>query len=368
MTIIPFFSGPYIDITNPDYVDILTQGKIGTGEYVRKFERALQKTLPAGLRVIATSSGTTALLAVFAALRMLKGARLRIGVPAYGYQAAANVALLTDNEIVAMPCGENGCAKPASEQIEMLDALVYVHFNGIVTPDAVDAARRCRKAGVIFIEDAACAFGNSLTITDSLPGEYAAGTIGDIAIFSFGSTKFVTCGQGGAIAVPYESPLSIYAGQAVKQGTAGDRHAHCFGLNGKLSDINAAIGLSSLAGVDETKAARHAIFKTISEAANNWWRPYIDLAGLEQVPNYNIVRCASREVAIELIRHLDGRYIESKMLHRTLHRHPLFVRELVGGAPCPISESLADTLVYLPYGTIRERKGNRLIEALREFK
>lgn len=72
-----------------------------------------------------------------------------------------------------------------------VDAVLFVHLFGNVG-DAKRIAETCRGKGILFIEDAAQAYGGHF-------GGRAIGSHGDVAIISFGHTKLIDVGQGGMV-------------------------------------------------------------------------------------------------------------------------------------------------------------------------
>lgn len=94
-------------------------------------------------------------------------------------------------------------------------ALVWVHQYGAVSDrDAV--VQLCRRKGWVLIEDAALAFGAG-------DGHRQAGTMGDVAILSFGTGKVIDAGYGGA-AVVNEGPYAEALGTLIADEDAAANH------------------------------------------------------------------------------------------------------------------------------------------------
>ena len=91
--------------------------------------------------------------------------------------------------------------------------------------------------------DAAHAFGCSLD------GRMIGG-FGTAEVFSFHATKFVSCGEGGAI-VTNDDAFATRVRQMRSFGFKGSDNVVSVGTNGKMSEFPAAIGLSSLKGLSE---------------------------------------------------------------------------------------------------------------------
>jgi perosamine synthetase len=107
--------------------------------------------------------------------------------------------------------------------------------------------------GLFVLEDAAEAHG----------AEYRgrrAGSLGDMAVFSFYGNKIVTTGEGGMVTT---ADARLHARLRALRGQGADpRHRYLFnevGYNYRLTDIQAAIGLAQMENVDAHLATRRQI-------------------------------------------------------------------------------------------------------------
>ena len=76
------------------------------------------------------------------------------------------------------------------------------------------------------------------------------GGFGTAEVFSFHATKFVNCGEGGAI-VTSDDDFAARVRQMRSFGLGGCDHVVSVGTNGKMSEFAAVVGLSSLESMDE---------------------------------------------------------------------------------------------------------------------
>ena len=84
------------------------------------------------------------------------------------------------------------------------------------------------------------------------------GAFGDAAVFSLSGTKVATAGEGGL--ATFRSPEAAARFLRLRgYGFLGDYHCHDVGLNGKLSEMNAALGYLSLEMLPELLQRRRAI-------------------------------------------------------------------------------------------------------------
>lgn len=109
-----------------------------------------------------------------------------------------------------------------------------------------EIARR-RKLRLLF--DAAHAFGCSYQGA-------MVGNFGDAEVFSFHATKFLNSFEGGAI-VTNDDGLANKLRLMRNFGFADYDHVVMIGTNGKMSEVSAAMGLTSLESLDEFIAVNH---------------------------------------------------------------------------------------------------------------
>jgi len=131
-------------------------------------------------------------------------------------------------------------------------AILPVHCYG--RPCDVDAIQRIADAyGLKVIYDAAHAFGVKLK-------EHSILRCGDLSILSFHATKVFTTFEGGAIVCP-DAKTKQRIDYLKNFGFADEVTVVAPGINGKMNEIQAAIGLLQLKHVDRALAAREQIFQ-----------------------------------------------------------------------------------------------------------
>jgi dTDP-4-amino-4,6-dideoxygalactose transaminase len=126
-----------------------------------------------------------------------------------------------------------------------------VHLYGQLAPmqPILDFAAR---HGLRVVEDCAQAHGARQL-------DRHAGSIGDAGCFSFYPTKNLGAfGDGGLLATG-DPALEERVRRQRMYGFAGDRHAHCEGLNSRLDELQAAILRVKLRYLDDAVAARREI-------------------------------------------------------------------------------------------------------------
>lgn len=84
------------------------------------------------------------------------------------------------------------------------------------------------------------------------------GNCGENAVFSLSGTKLITSGEGGIIA-PSNAEISQRLNYLRAYGFIGDYNTQQVGLNGKLSELHAALGKLSLNLLEDAIATRHRL-------------------------------------------------------------------------------------------------------------
>ena len=174
--------------------DILSSDRpLGESKYVKEFETKFSKLVGSQYSV-ACSNGTTS---IELALKSIDIKGKKVVCPSNTFFATTVAIENAGGEVVLVDCEKetfsisyNHLKKIISEQ--EIGAVVIVHIGGIISKHISKIVSLCKKNNIPLIEDAAHAQ-TSQTLS------YTAGTIGDIACFSFFPTKVMTTGEGGMI-------------------------------------------------------------------------------------------------------------------------------------------------------------------------
>ena len=193
-----------------------------------------------------------------------------------------------------------------------------------------------KKYNLAVIYDAAHSFGVT----------YAGQSIfdfGDISTCSFHATKIFHTGEGGML-FANDDQLFMDAYNAHNFGHNGPTAFHGVGINGKMSELSAAMGLAVLPYLDEIIAARKEIadnyFSNLSTTVQT-----IDLRdGTNWNYSYFPVVFETEEQLLKVIEKLNKQDINP----RRYFYPSLNTLEFVNGSSCPISESLASRILCLP--------------------
>ena len=214
------------------------------GPLVREFEQRISNYL--GVKHCVVMCNATIALEI--AIRALE-LRGEVIVPSYTFIATAHA--LTWQQITPVfadidPTTHN--LDPRSVQAlvtENTSAIIGVHLWGRACDiEALNTIAKKHDLKLLF--DAAHAFACS-------KGGQLIGTFGDCEVFSFHATKFLNSFEGGAV-VTNSDDLAAKMRLMRNFGFAGYDNVVYAGTNGKLTEVCAAMGLTSLDNIDEQLA------------------------------------------------------------------------------------------------------------------
>lgn len=223
----------------------------------------------------------------------------------------------------------------------------------------------CRNFGVSVIEDAAEALGASYH-------SKAAGTFGDLSIFSFNGNKIITTGGGGMLLSSNAEHVTKARHLATQAREPAPHYEHTrIGYNYRLSNLLAAVGRGQIQVLADRVKARRANHSAYKEAfAQLPGVGFMPLATWGEWNGWLTVMTVDPAVAgvdRETIRKaLEAENIESRPVWKPMHLQPVF-REcrVVGGA---VSERAFANGLCLPSGSnlsLEERE--RVIGCIRRL-
>jgi perosamine synthetase len=235
-------------------LETLRSGWVGPGPKVAAFEKRFADYI--GTPHATTVSSCTAALHL-AVLAAGFGPDDEVLVPAFTWISTPNAIEYAGARTVFCDID------PVTFNIDMADAarrvtsrtrgIIPVHLFGLAADmDAV--GNLARRHNLFVIEDAACALG-------CYHGDRHVGTLGDVGCFSFHPRKSITTGEGGMLTtrlqsmdVTFRSLRDIgsdrahYSPERAAQQLLPDYDA--LGFNYRLTDLQAALGLTQLAKFD----------------------------------------------------------------------------------------------------------------------
>jgi dTDP-4-amino-4,6-dideoxygalactose transaminase len=236
---------PDFMLLEDEFREVLANGKITNfGKYVRAFEQEASAFL--GADVVTVSSGTAGLILALQAAGLRPGEKVIL--PSFTFMATAQAVLYANGVPVFADIDHD--LTLSSEHLETLlfqhrdvAMVLPVHTFGLParTDDIqalVDRAGQKRSRPISVLYDAAHAFG-------AARGSRRIGTFGECEIFSLSATKVLVSVEGGLVSSRDASLIERIRSMR-NYGMEGDYQARWPGLNGKMSEFHALIGLHNL--------------------------------------------------------------------------------------------------------------------------
>ena len=318
------------------------------GPLVREFEQRIADF--SGVKHCVALCNATIALEVAARALDLRG---EVIVPSFTFVATAHA--LQWQEITPVFCDID----PLTHTLDprRVEALITARTSGVVGVHlwgqacAVEQLSEiCQRRSLRLLFDAAHAFGCS-------SGGKKIGGFGDAEVYSFHATKFLNTFEGGAI-VTNNDGLAKRLRLMTNFGFEGFDHVTCLGTNGKMTEISAAMGLTSLESMEEFIAINRRNYEHYREGLRG-------LPGLRVYPlddnekrNYQYVVVEvdpqitglHRDWLIEVL-HVEN-VIARRYFYPGVHRMEPY-RSRFPDAPLllPETEALAQRILVLPTGT-----------------
>jgi UDP-4-amino-4,6-dideoxy-N-acetyl-beta-L-altrosamine transaminase len=276
-------------------VEVLQADYLTQGPKIKEFEVAFASYVNAKYAV-AVSNGTAALHLCALALNVSEGQKV-ITTP-ITFAASANCVRFCGGEVVFGDIDPETYLLDINSVRELLEASPKGTYSGVIPVDfagrAVDleAYRKlANQYGLWIIEDACHAPGGSFIKTNGQESKCGSGEFAELAIFSFHPVKHIASGEGGMITTNdealYDRLLALRTHGIVKDDNlyansvdfaSGTEKAKSYplwymemkelGYNYRLTDFQAALGLSQLKRADEGINRRREIASAYEKAFN----------------------------------------------------------------------------------------------------
>lgn len=357
---------PTLEELEAPFREILGNGRITNfGPYVQQFEREIGDYL--GAPAVCLSSATAGLIMTLQALDIPRGCR--IAIPSFTFVATAQAVRYAGCEPVFVDICEDGNVDPEDLARVLaapdVKAAVLVHMYGLpCRTSEIDAVIReveqRRGSPVPVLYDAAHAFGSA---RDGV----RVGAGGTAEVFSTSVTKVMTSVEGGVVSSRNAAMLARLA-KMRNYGIESNYNAHWPGLNGKMSEFHALVGIRNLAKLDERIAARakRAAFYADAIAAKTSFAVMTAPAGTVHTYKDFTIRLprALKTNRDRIIKDLADAGIETRAyFYPPVHEQRFFRRP--GTRPLPVTEDLSRRVITLPFfTTISEAEMLRVAEAL----
>lgn len=289
-----------------------------------------------GRRAILTASATDGLAAVLMGLEI----RGEVAVPSFTFAATVQSVLMAGcTPLLCDVDAESWELSPTTLTAALtrgVKAVVHVRPFGLCR-DLTPLAQICRVAGIPLIVDSAAALGGRI------PGGQRVGGQGTAEVFSLHATKPLGIGEGGLILCSEEDHDRIL--QSLNFALTAERFRR--GLNGKMSEFAAAVGLAVLDVAEETLCRR----KAVADRYFDFFRSAPGIAGAASPgaapwPCFPVLLPGSSRVDI-VVKMARSHGLELRCYYRP-PMHKIVPAELAFLLPAPNSERLSNGMVCFP--------------------
>lgn len=383
MKIIPY---GHQDINDEDIqavVDVLRSDWLTQGPMLGRFEQSVA-TYCGAAYAIAVNSGTSALHLACCAIGLGPGDWLWTSPNTF--VASANCARFCGAKVDFVdidPKTYNICPRALEHKLAAAEkdgrlpkALVPVHFAG-QSCDMEAISHLARRYGVFVIEDASHALGARYKHFRVGSCDY-----GDMTVFSFHPVKIITTGEGGMVLTQrqdlYER-LSLLRSHGISRERVPDTDEGPWyyqqidlGYNYRMTDLQAALGISQMRRLDEFVARRHALVQRYQEALRGlplrlpWqhpdnyssWHLYVIRLRLDEIDK-------TRRQVFEALREAG---IGVNVHYIPVHTQPYYQKIGFRWGDFPEAERYYLEVLTLPlYPSMKEEQQDRVIVSLRNI-
>lgn len=334
------------------------------GDYITRFEKGFAEFCGAAHGVSCTN-GTAALHLALESLGIGRGDEviipdLSMVAVAYAVSYTGAVPVLIDAKKETWNIDEDKIEEKITKKTK---AIIPVHTYG--HPCEMDRITElAKKHNLYVIEDAAEAHG-------ALYKNKKAGSLGDIACFSFYANKIITTGEGGML-VTKDKAIADKARYLMNMAFSKPRFLHQDrGFNYRMTNLQAAIGLAQLEKIDELMNNRIA-------NAQLYNRLLKDTPGITLPPCLPHIRNVywmysvlieedfglSRDKVMEKLS-VDG--IDTRNFFFPMHKQPFFKKlGIKFSGSYPVSEGLSRKGINLPSGSgLKKEDVKRVADAIK---
>ncbi len=233
-------------------LEVLDSGRYIKGPKVKEFEEKFAQFTDAQFG-IATSSGTTALLTAYLALGLKQGDE--VIVPSHTFIATATPFLFLGAKPVLVDIDPETYTMNPDDVINKITqntrAIVAVHLYGHPV-DLQPIIEVAKERGIKVLEDACQAHGSTYQNQN-------IGDIGDIACFSYFPSKNMTVAGDGGMIVTNNPELAERMRILRNHGRTDRDTSQILGLNFRMSEIHAAIGMVQLKHLPQWTESRRSV-------------------------------------------------------------------------------------------------------------
>ncbi len=358
-------------------LEVLGSDFLTTGPFVDSFEREFARYVGAKYAV-AVSSGTAALHLAAQALGVSTGKEV-ITTP-MSFAATSNCILYNSGIPVFSDITERGLLDPSLITQHITDrtaGIIPVHYMGL--PAQRDQIFKIARENDLFVIEDAC---------HALGSKYKGSSIGDnrysdLTAFSLHPVKHITTGEGGVITTNDEEMntlLRCLRSHGITKNHEEFKTEHrepwyqemqYLGFNYRLTDIQAALGLSQLSRIDQFIKRRReiaGIYDDFFERYSGKIDVIHERKGEFHAYHLYVVKTENSRMRLELFNFLKQRGIYCQVHYIPIYWHPYYREAGYDKEFQPEAESFYERIISLPmYPSLTSEEIQYVLDALRLF-
>lgn len=353
--------------------DFLTQGP-----KIEEFERKFSKYVGSKYAV-AVNNATAGLHISVLALGLKKGERV-ITTP-ITFAATANCVRYADGEVWFADIDPNTYTLSIDSLRALLESKPKGYFKGIIPVDFAglpvnleEFRKLADMHNLWIIEDACHAPGGSFTDSKNIVQRCGNCNYADIGIFSFHPVKHIACGEGGMVTTNSKSlykKLTMLRTHGITKNNLSENHGGWFyemqtlGFNYRLTDFQAALGITQLGQNEEGVKRRNVLAHTYKQAFEGKIKFQSLPNGVVNAHHLFVIEVNNRK---ELYDKLKDSNIFAQIHYIPVHKLPYYSKIGYNGADLSKSEAYYERCISLPmYPTLTNDEQKFVISIVLQY-
>lgn len=358
-TPIPFVR-PIIEDPKPIIDDIgasLASGMLTDGPLVERLEERMSRLLQVD-HCVAVSSCTTGLILLFQAL-----GKKTVTIPSFTFSATAHAARWNQMDITFADCDPESWLLGPEHVVGNPDVIVGVHISGVPC-DVKALEAKATELGATLVFDAAHGAGSSIEI-DGAWGP--VGGYGTAEVFSLTPTKVLSGPEGGIVATN-DPDLAATIRRARNYGNPGSYDTLEAGMNGRMSELHAAVILAGIDHLENRVKHRNALAENYRSGLGS-----LPGIGFQEVPDGRVSSVKDFTITVgpdfevprdRVVAALTAEGIPTRPYYSPpLHRQTAYAD--LATPTLPVTETLASQVISLPvWSDMDEETAGKVIAAM----
>ncbi|REK21484.1 MAG: DegT/DnrJ/EryC1/StrS family aminotransferase [Actinobacteria bacterium] len=335
----------------------LASGMLTDGPMVEQLEERMKQVLDVD-HCVAVASCTTGLILLMQALD-----KKSVTMPSFTFSATAHAARWNGMDITFADCDPDSWLLRPNDVEGEPELIVGVHISGVPC-DVQGLEAKAEEVGATLIFDAAHGAGSSIEV-DGVRGPL--GKYGTAEVFSLTPTKVLSGPEGGIVATN-DADLAATLRRARNYGNPGSYDTLEAGMNGRMSELHAAVVLAGIDHLDNRVKHRNTLADLYREGIGT-----LPGVGFQEVPagrqssvkDFTITISDGFEVPRDrVVEALKAEGIPTRPYYSPpLHRQTAYSD--IDTPTLPVTEELASRVISLPvWSDMDQETAEKVIEAL----